>query len=102
MPMRLAARTMPDAVFLPADSPTTRSWPGRSPRTWRATGGSRCVGVKVRFKPFFTQIHAVKLPAPTTDLDVLTSAALRVLEQFDHDRPVRLLGVRFEYTPQTG
>lgn len=60
------------------------------------------VGIKVRFKPFFTQIHAAKLPAPSTDPEVLTAAALRVLEQFDHDRPVRLLGVRFEYTPATG
>ena len=55
------------------------------------------VGLKVRFAPFFTVSHAAKLPAPTTDPAVLVAAALRVLEQFDHDRPVRLLGVRFEY-----
>ena len=55
------------------------------------------VGLKVRYAPFFTAIHAKKLPAATTDPDLLERAALDVLEQFDHDRPVRLLGVRFEY-----
>ena len=55
------------------------------------------VGLKVRFAPFFTVGHAAKLPAPTTDPPTLVAAALRVLEQFEHDRPVRLLGVRFEY-----
>ncbi|MTD15007.1 DNA polymerase IV [Nakamurella sp. YIM 132087] len=58
------------------------------------------MSVKVRFKPFFTQIKIAKLPAPTTDVEEMVAGALRVLEKFeDHDRPVRLLGVRAEFVP---
>jgi DNA polymerase IV len=57
------------------------------------------VSVKVRFKPFFTQIKISKLPAPTRDADEIVAGALRVLDKFDHDRPVRLLGVRAEFVP---
>jgi DNA polymerase-4 len=33
---------------------------------------------------------------PTTDAEVIVAAALRVLDLFELDRPVRLLGVRLE------
>jgi DNA polymerase IV len=55
------------------------------------------VTVKVRFAPFFTSTHALKLPAPTTDPDLLARGALDALARFDLDRPVRLLGVRAEF-----
>ena len=53
------------------------------------------VGVKVRSSSFFTQTREAKLrDGPTTDLDVITRAALTVLAMFELKRPVRLLGVR--------
>jgi DNA polymerase-4 len=55
------------------------------------------VAVKVRFAPFFTTIKSMKLPSPTADPEQLTAAVLAVLEKFDHDREVRLLGVRAEF-----
>jgi DNA polymerase-4 len=58
------------------------------------------VAVKVRFAPFFTHTRSMTLPAPTTDPDVLTTAALDVLDRFDLTRPVRLLGVRAEFPPE--
>lgn len=60
------------------------------------------VGVKVRFTPFLTATRSVTLVAPTSDADELRSAALEVLERFDHDRPIRLLGVRAEFDRGTG
>ncbi len=55
--------------------------------------------VKVRFAPFFTSTHQRKLPEPTVDPDAIVEGALATLERFDLDRPVRLLGVRAEFTP---
>lgn len=54
------------------------------------------VEVTVRTKTFYTRTKSRKLPAPTTDLQVLTDAALAVLDKFELDRPVRLLAIRFE------
>ncbi len=55
------------------------------------------VAVKVRYAPFFTSTRSATLPAPTSDVADLESAALMVLERFDHDRAIRLLGVRGEF-----
>ncbi|MFC4001895.1 DNA polymerase IV [Prauserella oleivorans] len=55
------------------------------------------VAVKVRFAPFFTQTRSATLETPTTDVVVLERAALSVLDRFELDRPVRLLGVRAEF-----
>jgi DNA polymerase-4 len=53
------------------------------------------VGVKVRSSSFFTQTREAKLRGgPTADLDVISRAALSVLEKFELNRLVRLLGVR--------
>ncbi|HEY2503494.1 MAG TPA: DNA polymerase IV [Mycobacterium sp.] len=54
------------------------------------------VAVTVRTATFYTRTKIRKLAAPTTDGDVITAAALRVLDLFELDRPVRLLGVRLE------
>jgi DNA polymerase-4 len=56
------------------------------------------VAVKVRFAPFFTQTRSLTLPAPTSDVEAITQAALTVLARFEITRPVRLLGVRAEFT----
>ncbi len=54
------------------------------------------VAVTVRTATFYTRTKIRKLAAPTTDADTITAAALRVLDLFELDRPVRLLGVRLE------
>ncbi|MDT5222080.1 MAG: polymerase [Mycobacterium sp.] len=54
------------------------------------------VAVTVRTATFYTRTKIRKLDAPTTDADVITAAALRILDLFELDRPVRLLGVRLE------
>ncbi|WP_193606512.1 DNA polymerase IV [Nocardioides lijunqiniae] len=60
------------------------------------------VGIKVRFKPFFTVTRSLTLPAPTNDPDALAAAAVELLGRVDQDRPVRLLGVRLEMTEPPG
>jgi DNA polymerase-4 len=54
------------------------------------------VAVTVRTATFYTRTKIRKLTEPTTDADVIVAAALRVLDLFELDRPVRLLGVRLE------
>jgi DNA polymerase IV len=54
------------------------------------------VAVTVRTATFYTRTKIRKLDAPTTDPDVISKAALHVLDLFELDRPVRLLGVRLE------
>jgi DNA polymerase IV len=54
------------------------------------------VAVTVRTNTFYTRTKIRKLDAPSTDADVIVAAALRVLDLFELDRPVRLLGVRLE------
>ena len=54
------------------------------------------VAVTVRTATFYTRTKIRKLPEPTTDADTITGAALRVLDLFELDRPVRLVGVRLE------
>ncbi|OSC39206.1 DNA polymerase IV [Mycobacterium decipiens] len=57
------------------------------------------VAVTVRTATFYTRTKIRKLEAPSTDPDVITAAALHVLDLFELDRPVRLLGVRLELAP---
>jgi DNA polymerase-4 len=56
------------------------------------------VVVKVRYAPFVTQTHGQPLAAPTVDAGAIRQAALAALEQFTGRRPVRLLGVRAEFS----
>jgi DNA polymerase-4 len=61
------------------------------------------VVVKVRFAPFFTSTHGMKLAETTTDPDRIAEAALEALDRFEMTRPVRLLGVRAEFAdPEEG
>ena len=57
------------------------------------------VGLKVRFRPFFTVSRSLTLPEPTNDPELLAEAAVSLLDRIDDDRPVRLLGVRLEMEP---
>ena len=57
------------------------------------------VAVIVRTSTFFTRTKIRKLDEPSTDTGVIGAAARRVLDLFDLDRPVRLLGVRLELAP---
>jgi DNA polymerase-4 len=57
------------------------------------------VGIKIRFKPFVTTTRSATLANPTQDADVIAAAALQIVEGVEHDRPIRLLGVRAEFPP---
>ncbi|MBB3606216.1 DNA polymerase-4 [Mycolicibacterium sp. BK556] len=57
------------------------------------------VAVTVRTNTFYTRTKIRKLDQPSIDAEVITAAALRVLDLFELDRPVRLLGVRLELAP---
>jgi DNA polymerase-4 len=52
------------------------------------------VAVKVRTATFFTRNKISKLPEPTTVDDAVVAKALEVLDRFELDQPIRLLGVR--------
>ena len=54
------------------------------------------VAVTVRTKTFFTRTKIRKLAVAGTDESVVVDTALSVFDQFELDRPVRLLGVRLE------
>jgi DNA polymerase-4 len=56
------------------------------------------VTVKLRTSSFFTSTHGRKLPGPTRNVSAIVETALEALERFELDRPVRLLGVRVEFT----
>ena len=58
------------------------------------------VGIKVRFAPFFTTTRSLTLPEPTLDPEVVASAALELLTRVELGRPIRLLGVRAEFTAE--
>jgi DNA polymerase IV len=57
------------------------------------------VAVTVRTNTFYTRTKIRKLDRSSVDADVITAAALRVLDLFELNRPVRLLGVRLELAP---
>jgi DNA polymerase-4 len=57
------------------------------------------VWVKLRFVNFYTPIKSRKLPTPTQDPEIITATTLALLEKFDLNRPIRLLGIRVEFVP---
>jgi DNA polymerase IV len=54
------------------------------------------VSVTVRTATFYTRTKIRKLDGPSTDRDTIVTTTLRVLDLFELDRPIRLLGVRLE------
>jgi DNA polymerase IV len=52
------------------------------------------VTLKIRFAPFFTHSHSVRLESPTNDAGTIRAAAAQVLSDVEVTRPVRLLGLR--------
>jgi DNA polymerase-4 len=59
------------------------------------------VAITVRTSTFYTRTKIRKLEGPSTDYEVITAAALSVLDLFELDRPIRLLGVRLELAMPT-
>jgi DNA polymerase-4 len=60
------------------------------------------VGLKLRYRPFITITRSLTLPQHTNDPETLAEAAVSLLERVEHDRPVRLLGVRLEMVEPEG
>jgi DNA polymerase-4 len=62
---------------------------------------TRRIIVKVRYAPFFTKEYGFTLKKPSKDVADLVAGALGAFDRFTEHRPVRLLGVRFEYVKVT-
>jgi DNA polymerase-4 len=60
------------------------------------------VAVTVRTNTFYTRTKIRKLPSPSVDGEAITTTALDLLDLFELDRPIRLLGVRLELNPPDG
>lgn len=58
------------------------------------------VSVTVRTNTFYTRSKQEKLPEPTIDVARIAETALHIIDRFELDRPVRLLGVRLELVPE--
>ena len=53
----------------------------------------RTVTLKIRLAPFRTFTRSRTLPSPTGDVTLITETACELLDRFERDAPVRLLGV---------
>jgi len=60
------------------------------------------VGLKLRYRPFITVSRSLTLPEPTNDPGLLADAVVSLLDRVEHERPVRLLGVRLEMVEPEG
>jgi DNA polymerase-4 len=60
------------------------------------------VHLKIRYRNFFTLTRSRKLPEPTNDPELLGDVAVALLDKVEPDKPVRLLGVRYEMVPPEG
>lgn len=60
------------------------------------------VGLKLRYRPFSTVSRSHKLAEPTLDPALLADEAAALLDRVEHDRPVRLIGVRLEMVAPDG
>ncbi len=60
------------------------------------------VHIKVRYPNFFTVTRVRTLEEASSDPVVLGEVAVGLLERVEHDKPVRLLGVRLEMVPPEG
>jgi DNA polymerase-4 len=52
--------------------------------------------LKVRYAPFDTRTKSRKLPGPTSDREEMAAVVAALVDALDHERAVRLLGVRAE------
>jgi DNA polymerase-4 len=66
---------------------------GLCERLGRGTYRGRTVTLKIRLAPFRTFTRSRTLPDPTADRDIVGATAHELLERFERDAPVRLLGV---------
>ncbi|GED98708.1 DNA polymerase IV [Gordonia crocea] len=57
------------------------------------------VAVTVRTATFYTRTKSRKLAAPTVDVEQIGPPVHALLDDFDLDRPVRVLGVRLDLVP---
>ena len=57
------------------------------------------VAVKVRYAPFDTHTRSLTLTGPTSEVSVIETAAVELVNRFDTRREIRLLGVRAEMVP---
>ncbi len=102
------ARPRGDLPDRPRDAGRDRGGgPRADARAWSPTSTARAdlaarVGIKVRFRPFFTVTRSLTLPTPTNDPALLADAAVSLLERVEQDRPIRLLGVRLEMVEPDG
>jgi DNA polymerase-4 len=55
---------------------------------------ARTVTLKIRYRDFKTHTRALTLPEATDDVARIREVAVSLLDRFDLDRPVRLVGVR--------
>jgi DNA polymerase IV len=62
---------------------------GLAAEGWRG----RTVTLKIRLRPFRTHTRSRTIEAPTRDPDAVAGVARELLERFDPDAPVRLVGV---------
>jgi DNA polymerase-4 len=60
------------------------------------------VAVTVRTNTFYTRTKIRKLPSASVDRETITTTALDLLNLFELERPIRLLGVRLELNPPEG
>ena len=73
---------------------------GRVAEDLRAEGRpAQRVLVKMRYAPFETHTASRAITPPSDEASVIGDAAVALLERFDHQRAVRLVGVRGEMTP---
>jgi DNA polymerase-4 len=59
----------------------------------RHGSAGRTVTLKIRLRPFKTYTRSRTLPSPTRDPDTVAQTARELLERFDPQTPVRLVGV---------
>ena len=62
----------------------------------------RTVTMKIRLRPFRTHTRSRTLPAPTADVATIRDVARELLDGFELDAPVRLLGVGMAGLTRTG
>jgi DNA polymerase-4 len=89
-------RTFDEDIRDPAALREALRWMSHELCTSLAANGrrGRTIGIKVRLDDFTTVTRTRSVTKPTCDGERVTAVALRLLEDYAPERPVRLLGVR--------